>query len=54
MNLSQNELARRCEISSGYMSQLLTGARFAGPAVRTRIATNLKLEFDDLFEEVEE
>jgi transcriptional regulator with XRE-family HTH domain len=52
MNLSQNEFARKCGISSGYMSQLLGGTRFAGPAIRARMCGVLHLDFDDLFEEV--
>ena len=50
-NLSQNEFARACGLSSGYMSQLLTGARCAGPTVRERMCRVLGMGFDDLFEE---
>jgi transcriptional regulator with XRE-family HTH domain len=54
INLPQNELARRCGITSGYMSQLLSGARLAGPQTRRRLLASLStLDFDQLFEEVE-
>lgn len=53
-NLSQNELARRCDLTSRYLSQLLNGLRCPGPAVRRRLLENLPgMQFDDLFEEVE-
>lgn len=52
MNVSQNRLARRCGVTSGFMSQLLSGQRNAGPAVRARLLEQLGLNFDDLFEEV--
>jgi transcriptional regulator with XRE-family HTH domain len=52
LNLSQNTLARRAGVSSGFMSQLLTGRRFAGPETRQKIMDCLpKLNFDQLFEE---
>ena len=50
LNLSQNELARRAGIRSGYMSQLIGGQRFASPGVRRRLMHALGVtEFDDLF-----
>jgi len=53
-NVSQNHLGELCGISSGYMSQLLSGVRCAGPAVRARLMEVFKsLSFDQLFEEVE-
>lgn len=52
LNLSQNEFARQCRVSSGYMSQLLTGSRCAGPEVRARILGIIGLDFDSMFEEV--
>lgn len=53
LNLSQNELARRCRVTSGYMSQLLSGKRNPGPVVRQRLLDHLPgLGFDDVFEEV--
>ncbi len=54
MNVSQNELARRCSVSSGYMSQLLTGERCAGPQIRARLLSALlTLQFDELFVETD-
>lgn len=50
-NLSQNWLARRLDISSGYISQLLTGRRSPSPRLRARIMEYFKdHDFDDLFE----
>ena len=50
LNMSQNELARRAGIRSGYMSQLMSGQRFASPGVRQRLMDVLGVnEFDDLF-----
>lgn len=52
-NLSQNEFARRCGLSSGFMSQLLAGHRFAGPQTRQRLLEKFPtVQFEDLFEEV--
>jgi len=52
MNLSQNKLATLCGVSSGYMSQLVSGKRHPGPGVRARLLQVFtKLSFDDLFEE---
>ena len=49
-NKSQNWLARRLEISSGYMSQLMDGSRNPSPKLRERIMNNLpEHKFDDLF-----
>lgn len=53
MNVSQNELARRAGISSGYMSQLLSQIRCAGPATREKLLQVLPgIDFDNLFNEV--
>jgi transcriptional regulator with XRE-family HTH domain len=53
LNISQNQLARSCGITSGYLSQLLSGKRCAGPVVRARLLEQLDgLAFDDLFEEL--
>ena len=52
MNVSQNQLATSCGLTSGFMSQLLSGQRNAGPNVRARLLEHLGLSFDDLFEEV--
>jgi transcriptional regulator with XRE-family HTH domain len=49
-NLSQNGLALRLCISSGYCSQLLSGARCPSPSVRKRIQKVLAEDFDSLFE----
>src|SRR5688572_26663382 len=45
LNLPQNELARTAGISSGYMSQLLSGTRLVGPRVRARLIAATRLEF---------
>ena len=53
LNISQNDFARLCRVSSGFMSQLLSGARHAGPRTRRRILAALPTaDFDDVFEEV--
>ena len=50
-NMSQNELARKAGLSSGYLSQLVRGDRFPSPAVRRKLLKALALRgFDDLFE----
>ncbi len=50
LNMSQNELARRAGIRSGYMSQLMSGERFASPGVRQRLMDALGVtDFDVLF-----
>jgi len=50
-NKSQNWLAMRCDISSGYMSQLMNNQRCPSPDVRKKILAHFKdREFDDLFE----
>ena len=52
-NLSQNALAQKLKISSGYMSQLMSGKRFAGAKIRRRIQDAFpRFGFDDLFHEV--
>lgn len=49
-NLSQNELARQMGISSGYLSQLITGQRRPSPRMRRRLQKALDIaRFDDLF-----
>ena len=49
-NMSQNELARRAEISSGYLSQLISGSKSPSPDVRRRLQAALEMsQFDDLF-----
>ena len=49
-NMSQNELARRAGISSGYLSRLLAGRKCPSPAVRRRLQAALEVsEFEELF-----
>lgn len=49
-SMSQNWLAYRLRISSGYMSQLLNGSRCPSPKIRQRFLAALTgYEFDDLF-----
>ena len=49
-NMSQNDLARRAKISSGYLSQLLSGQKSPSPDVRQRLQATLEIsQFDDLF-----
>jgi len=53
-NISQNRFARLCGLSSGYMSQLISGERFAGPRTRQKILDAFPMmEFEQFFEEVE-
>ena len=48
--ISQNELARLVGISSGYFSQLMSGAAHPSPAVRERLQRELGVDdFDELF-----
>lgn len=49
-NLSQNALAGRLKITSGYCSQLMNGGRTPSPLVRERMMRILSAEFDDLFQ----
>ena len=49
LNMTQNELARLAGISSGYLSQLMTGKRRPGPETRRRLLEALAAAFDDLF-----
>ncbi len=49
-NMSQNMLAIRTGISSGYISQIMCGARNPSPAVRQKLQDILQpLTFDDIF-----
>ena len=49
-NKSQNWLAFRMQISSGYMSQLMTGMRHPSPKMREKMLTALPNHtFDELF-----
>ena len=50
LNMSRNELAQRCELTSGYMSQLFNWERSPSPSARRRIQENLGVDdFDALF-----
>ncbi|GBD11799.1 hypothetical protein HRbin23_01478 [bacterium HR23] len=50
LHISQNELARRLGISSGYLSQLICGRRSPSARLRRRFLEVLgPLGFDDLF-----
>ncbi len=50
LNISQNELARRCGISRGYMSQLMRGERSPSPRLRRRMQQVLGVDdFHRLF-----
>ena len=49
-NLAQNELARQLGITSGYLSQLMSGQRCPSPQLRRRLVRALgDPGFDDLF-----
>lgn len=49
-NVSQNELARLVDISSGYLFQLLNGRKSPSPEVRRRLQAALDIShFDELF-----
>ena len=50
LNMSRNELAQRCRLTSGYMSQLFNWERSPSPSARRRIQENLGVDdFDALF-----
>ncbi len=50
LNMSRNELAERCELTSGYMSQLFNWERSPSPSARRRIQQTLGVDdFDALF-----
>lgn len=49
-NMAQKELARRAKISSGYLSQLISGTRFPSARVMKRLQKALGVtQFEDLF-----
>ena len=49
-NMSQNDLARLAEISSGYLSQLICGRKSPSPEVRKRLQVALEISrFEELF-----
>ena len=50
LNMSQNELARRCGITPGHHSLLMNGKRSPSPKLRRRMQQVLGVNnFDDLF-----
>ena len=50
LNMSQNELARRCGITPGHHSLLMNGKRGPSPKLRRRLQQVLGVSnFDDLF-----
>ena len=52
-NMSQNCFAMRLGVSSGYMSQLMSGVRNPSPELREKILSELKMSekgFDEIFE----
>ena len=50
LNITQNELACKAGISSGYLSQLMSGTRCPSAEVRRNLMEVLGItEFDDLF-----
>lgn len=52
-NMSQNWFAGQLGVSSGYMSQLMTGVRNPSPDLRIKILEKLKIDesgFDKVFE----
>ena len=50
LNMSQNELARLAGISSGYLSQLMSGTRCPSAELRRKLMEVLGVTlFDDLF-----
>ena len=50
LGISQNELARRCGITSGHLSLLINGRRCPSPMLRRRLMQELGVDdFDTLF-----
>ncbi len=50
LNITQNQLAAMVGITSGYLSQLMTGTRSPSAEVRKRLQEMLEVpRFDDLF-----
>ena len=50
LGIPQNELARRCGLSPGYLSLLMAGKRSPSPPTRRRLVQALGVsEFEDLF-----
>lgn len=50
LNMSQNELARKLRVTSGYVSQLVNGRRCPSPRLRTKLMEVLgSPSFEDVF-----
>ena len=50
LDMSQNQLAQRCGITSGYLSHLMNGRRSPSPRVRRRMQEVLEVDdFHQLF-----
>lgn len=50
LNMTQNDLARLLDISSGHLSRLINGRRCPSPSMRRRLMESLECsDFDDLF-----
>ena len=51
LHMSQSELARQAGLSTGYVSQVISGKRAPSPHVRRKIQRALGVDdFDELFE----
>ena len=51
LHMSQSDLARKAALTTGYVSQVISGKRTPSPAVRRRIQDALRVnDFDELFE----
>ena len=51
LHMSQSDLARKAGLTTGYVSQVISGKRTPSPAVRQRIQDALGVDdFDELFE----
>ena len=50
LNMSQNDLARALNVSSGHLSRLINGRRCPSPSMRRRLMEALDCsDFDELF-----
>ena len=50
LNMSQNDLARALNVSSGHLSRLINGRRCPSPSMRRRLMEVLDCsDFDELF-----
>ena len=51
LHMSQSDLARKAGLSTGYVSQVISGKRVPSPPVRQKIQRALGVDdFDELFE----